>query len=645
MIPRLLKNKQINILRTLIEIVAYSKKAMFFMVLLLSFTAFAQVGINNTSPNASLEITASDTTTPANTDGILIPRVDKFPASDPGADQLGMMVFLTTTDGTDLPGFYFWNHPTTSWEWVNRIKKIDDLSDGKSEVYDNTADEGPSVFLGDGTGANDDGTNNMNVGLGYNSMNSITSGKNNVGIGYNSMNSVTTGNNNIAIGSNTLNSNINQAGNIAIGSNTLTNNTGKHNVAIGTNALTANIGGKNNVAIGNSALLANTSGHVNVALGPFALRANLSGRDNMAIGTFALGDLSSGVGHVGIGSYALAKYTGVGTQGAGNTAVGSQSLNYMTTGTKNTAIGHQSLQYGTLQEANTAIGHFAGFHAGRDDAVNYNINNTFIGQAAGYAAAGDNNVYLGNSAGAYYYDPTPTVDDNGTPNDDTDDTGGAGSGDESYATGSSNVFIGTGAGNNDTNGVQSDRLIIENSTSTGHLITGNFNTREVGINWNSATALPNTLSVNGTASNTVGGAWVNHSDRRLKKNIETISPQNALEKITSLRGVTYDWNDKHTGAERPTTTQYGFIAQEIMEVFPDNVSKDGLGFYQTAYGNYDALFVQAFKELKNQISEKDQRIKELENQIKLLQEFSERLDTLEAKLDFNTETAQKGASE
>ena len=609
---------------TLTPIFATLKKTLLITILLFNLGLYAQVGVNNTSPKATLEITATNAATPANTDGILIPRIDAFPASDPGADQLGMLVFLTTTDGTDLPGFYYWNHPTTSWEWANRIKKIDDLSDGKSEVYDNTPDEGPSVFLGEGTGANDDGTNNMNVGLGYDSLNSITSGKNNVSIGYNSLNTITTGNNNIAIGSNTLNSNINQAGNIAIGSNTLTNNTSKHNVAIGTNVLTANTSGKNNVSLGNSSLLRNTTGQLNVALGSFALENNLSGRDNMAIGTYALADLTLGVGHVGIGSYALAEYTGVSTQGAGNTAIGSQALNYLTTGTKNSAVGHQSLQYGTLQEANTAFGHFAGFHAGRDDTVNYNVNNTFIGQAAGYAVAGDNNTYIGQSAGGYYVG-------SGVPS--------------TFSTGSNNIFIGAGSGNNATNGAQSDRLIIENSISTGHLITGNFNTGEVGINWNSATVLPNTLSVNGNASKSSSGSWLANSDRRLKKNIETITPNTALDKITKLRGVTYQWNDTQTGVERPENLQYGFIAQELMEVFPENVTKDGLGFYQTAYGNYDALFVQAFKELKNQLVDKDEKIKELENQVKELQLLSERVDLIEAMLNVKNKDSHINDSE
>jgi len=119
--------------------------------LLFNGIVFSQVGINNTDPKASLDISVSDASDPANTDGILIPKIDKFPDTDPGEDQLGMLVFLTTTDGTDLPGFYYWNHPTTSWEWANRIKRIDDLHDGKSD-FDGSQD-GSSVFLGIDAGA------------------------------------------------------------------------------------------------------------------------------------------------------------------------------------------------------------------------------------------------------------------------------------------------------------------------------------------------------------------------------------------------------------------------------------------------------------------------------------------------------------
>lgn len=81
-------------------------------------------------------------------------------------------------------------------------------------------------------------------------------------------------------------------------------------------------------------------------------------------------------------------------------------------------------------------------------------------------------------------------------------------------TGSSNVFIGYSAGQNS---IASNRLFIENSNSAQPLIYGNFSSDEVGINWPSATALPNTLSVNGNASKSVAGGWLANSDRRLKK--------------------------------------------------------------------------------------------------------------------------------
>ena len=75
----------------------------------------AQVGINNTDPKASLDITTNDPANPENTEGLLVPRVSTFPTSNPGADQNGMLVYLTTTAGLNTPGFYFWNQATTTW--------------------------------------------------------------------------------------------------------------------------------------------------------------------------------------------------------------------------------------------------------------------------------------------------------------------------------------------------------------------------------------------------------------------------------------------------------------------------------------------------------------------------------------------------
>ena len=53
---------------------------------------------------------------PANTDGVLIPKIDAFPLTNPTATQQGMMVYLTTSSGSNEPGFYYWDNVTTDWK-------------------------------------------------------------------------------------------------------------------------------------------------------------------------------------------------------------------------------------------------------------------------------------------------------------------------------------------------------------------------------------------------------------------------------------------------------------------------------------------------------------------------------------------------
>ena len=121
----------------------------------------------------------------------------------------------------------------------------------------------------------------------------------------------------------------------------------------------------------------------------------------------------------------------------------------------------------------------------------------------------------------------------------------------------------------------------------------------------------NILEVNGNASKTTAGDWLANSDRRLKKNIKTFNEEQALQKLLQMRGVTYEWNDNQTGNNRPEGQQYGFVAQELQQVFPENVSLDNQGFYQTAYGTYDALYVQSIKALNSKIEDLEQENKTL----------------------------------
>lgn len=462
---------------------------LFFLLVFSGLKTSAQVGIGTTNPNAQLDIQSSSQALPSATDGILIPKINNFPAANPTAQQDGMMVFLTGS-GAPAKGFYYWNNATSKWNSVGS-KKIDDLSDARSD-NDGTND-GSSLFFGVDAGASDNQSNNRNVGVGYNSLMS-----NNVGT-YNT-----------AVGHSALKSNISGNSNTAIGSESLKVSTGNYNTATGSQTLMANTNGSYNTANGFAALLSNTSGLFNSAVGYYALFKNTTGNYNTAMGNGALYNSTSG---------------------EKNIAIGTEALNKKISGNYNVANGVQTL---------------------------------------------NNNLY-----------------------------------------GSGNVAIGYQAGYNETG---SNKLYIENSGSITPLIGGDFVNDRVGIN-RSINLLSNTLEVGGEASKAVPGEWLGNSDRRLKTNIQSLNGETALDLLSQLNGVSYEWNDESTGIPRPKGIQYGFIAQELMEVFPEKVTKDSQGYYQTAYGTYDAFFVQAIKELKKELSEKEIRIAHLESMLVELQEY------------------------
>ena len=73
------------------------------------------------------------------------------------------------------------------------------------------------------------------------------------------------------------------------------------------------------------------------------------------------------------------------------------------------------------------------------------------------------------------------------------------------------------------------------------------------------------------------------SDERLKKNITTLSAD-TLEKITRLRPVTFEWrNDEYSWLNGQSGVNYGLIAQEVEQVFPDMVNTDEKGFKRVSY--------------------------------------------------------------
>jgi hypothetical protein len=109
------------------------------------------------------------------------------------------------------------------------------------------------------------------------------------------------------------------------------------------------------------------------------------------------------------------------------------------------------------------------------------------------------------------------------------------------------------------------------------------------------------LDVTGTIRAT--GDVIAYSDRRVKQDIVTL--ENSVELIQKLRGVSY----KKIGESEE---KIGVIAQEILEVLPQVVSKDENGMYSVAYGNMAGLFIEAIKEQQHHIESLEDRIQKLE---------------------------------
>lgn len=96
---------------------------------------------------------------------------------------------------------------------------------------------------------------------------------------------------------------------------------------------------------------------------------------------------------------------------------------------------------------------------------------------------------------------------------------------------------------------------------------------------------------------TATGNITAYSDERLKTDVETIS--NALEKVNSLRGVSYT---------KDGVRGLGVIAQEIEKVLPE-VVLDGEEFKSVAYGNIVGVLIEAIKELTSEVEELKKQMK------------------------------------
>jgi hypothetical protein len=460
---------------------------------------------------------------------------------------------------------------------------------------------------------------NFNVSVGDYAGNHVQ-GRNNVSVGFSSGSLLRIGNNNTYVGSRTG----------------LNNHNGNNNSFFGTQAgLHSNssfctfmgiVAGFNNVAdsntfIGAQAGYNNTTGNKNIFIGESAGIKNTEGDGNIYIGNEACSFSTSSTHNSVLG-------TRIGIEGDFNSCViiGFEAAKHNQLGFNNVIIGSKAASFNELySEGNTLIGAESGYHltgasGGSNTFLGYKtgfqslgvVNNTFIGSYAGYNnQIGSSNVYIGFESGRHNLGSANVFigQNAGSNNAEGNRNTFLGIYSGQNCQGEGNVFIGYGAGRNV---LASNRLYIANSEEGNPLIYGDFDQENVALG--ATDAMGYRLYVNGPLYS-VGA--MSPSDIRFKENIEPISEP--LDKIRNLKGqiFTYSQSEKFKDKMFNQGINYGFIAQDVIQVIPELVGEDPDGYYCLNYDGFIPVLVEALKELDSQFN---QQINLLNTQIAELQQ-------------------------
>ena len=289
-----------------------------------------------------------------------------------------------------------------------------------------------------------------------------------------------------------------------------------NNTAVGDGALTNVMNGNGNTAVGSLALFSNTDGSSNTALGHNSLTSNTTGFGNNATGQDSLVFNTTGAENSAYGRAALNKNT----TGGSNSAFGNFCLFWNSTGFENSAFGFGSSYKNTTGRLNATFGAYSGFSnvAG--------IGNTAIGhQALIDKKAGNYNVALGYNSGSL------------------------------LSNGNYNLYI-----------ANTGSLSESNTIRIGQAHTKTFLAGVRGITTDAADAVAVVIDSNGQLGTL-------NSSERFKKDIQDMNE--ASRKLYDLRPVTYHY--KQTSTAGASSLEYGLIAEEVAQVYPDLVvhGRDG----------------------------------------------------------------------
>ncbi|MEM6810913.1 MAG: tail fiber domain-containing protein [Pseudomonadota bacterium] len=470
---------------------------------------------------------------------------------------------------------------TPTYTSLSGVTAINDLSDAITD-YANR-----NMFLGEDGGTSIT-TGERNTTLGDGAGGAITEGQRNTIIGDAAGAVMTTAVNNTLVGQ--------LAGNAT---------TGDNNTFIGQDSGGANTTGFQNTFLGSKAGRDHTTGSVNTFIGNDAGRAFITGTSNTFVGEGSGINSTGGDGNTFVG-----RLSGNLSTGDLNVFLGNRAGETTTTGSRNIIIGNAAQTSSAtasdeLNIGNTIFGNLV------NNQIGINTND-FTDATAKLAVVGDNftGFLIANHNNSANNEPEMRFRrSRGTEASPT-----AVSDDDNIGEINFNVFNGTqyeragviAAVVTDTNATGSGNhpaasfnFMTRGPTQTGtNLVTDSImyleHTREVGINNTS----PNVeLDVNGDIEYT--GTITDVSDRRLKENIETINSTVMLDRLMKIQGRSFQMIDRKNDDDM----EYGVIAQEIEEIFPELVRTDDSEdqFKSVNYTGLIAPIVEGMKELYSQL--------------------------------------------
>jgi hypothetical protein len=320
-----------------------------------------------------------------------------------------------------------------------------------------------------------------------------------------------------------------------------------------------------NTGTGFEALNHLTAGNQNTATGLRALFSDTNGGFNTATGVLSLFSNTSGFFNTATGAYSLANNT----EGNGNTANGYSALYYNTEGQYNTATGFGALYKNTEGTTNTANGYEALY-----------FNTAGANTATGYQALISNTTGVGNTANGLL-----ALHNN--------------------STGDHNTALGIGAGNL----VFTASNVIAIGTPGANVSDSCYIGQIFGATSSGGTAV--FITSDGKLGTTT-------SARRFKEEIKPM--EQASEALFALKPVTFRYKK---GIDPQGLPQFGLVAEEVEEVNPDLVVRDGEGKVNTV--RYEAVNAM----LLNEFLKEHRKVEKLEA---ALEAVNKRLKEQDAKI-------------